>query len=138
MTVQTIATLKTNMPIGVAGGTTVSDIHDIVDTLEDRTSQEVITKTANYTAVLTDNRRRLVFNAASGVTFTIPNSVPVGWEVIILQIGAGQVTVAVTDGTLLHRSSHTKLAGTGSMAHLFCYANAGTAPQVAFFGDTAV
>lgn len=36
MAVQTIAALKANMPIGTAGGTSVQDIHDIVDTFEDR------------------------------------------------------------------------------------------------------
>lgn len=35
MTVRTIASLKSSMPVGVAGGTSVQDIHDIVDTFDD-------------------------------------------------------------------------------------------------------
>ena len=68
MAIRDIDTLKANMPIGVAGGTSSSDMHDIVDTMADMTSQEALTKTASYTAVATDNRRRIVFNSASAVT----------------------------------------------------------------------
>ncbi len=37
MTIRTINTLKTNMPVGVTGGTTVQDLHDIIDTFSSRT-----------------------------------------------------------------------------------------------------
>ena len=94
MAIRDIDTLKANMPIGVAGGTSSSDMHDIVDTMADMTSQEALTKTASYTAVATDNRRRIVFNSASAVTLTLPNNLPVGWECSILQIGAGQTSTA--------------------------------------------
>lgn len=139
MTIQTIATLKANMPSGTTGGTTVQDIHDIVDTLEDRTSQAVVAQTGTtYTAALTDNRRRITFSNAAGITFTIPNNVPVGWEVLIMQLGAGQVTVAVTGGNLRARDNHNKTAGQYAQCVLWCYANAGAAPQMAFSGDTAI
>lgn len=138
MTIQTIATLKSQMPIGVNGGTTVSDLHDIVDTMEDRTTQDVLTKTANYPATTADNRRRFVFNSATNVTLTIPNNVPVGWECSILQLGAGQVIVSVTGGNLRAHNNHTRTSAQYAQAYLWCYANAGTAPQIAMSGDTSV
>jgi hypothetical protein len=48
------------------------------------------------------------------------------------------VTVAVPGGLLLSRDSHTKTAGAGAQAYMWVYANAGSAPQVAFSGDTAL
>lgn len=42
MAIQTIATLKANMPVGTTGGTSVQDIHDIVDTFDSRTPVSVM------------------------------------------------------------------------------------------------
>jgi hypothetical protein len=138
MAVQTIAALKAAMPIGTAGGTSVQDIHDIVDTLEDRTTQTVLPKTASYTATSADNRCMITFNAASGVTLTLPNSLPVGWECGVVQLGAGAVTFSVASGgALLCRGGHTRTAGQYAQAYVVVVANAGTAAQVALGGDTA-
>jgi hypothetical protein len=139
MTVQTIATLKTNMPIGVAGGITAQDIHDLIDTVEDRTTQVNLAKTANYTADVADNRRRIVFNSASALTLTLPNSLPEGWECEVIQLGAGQVTVSVAaSGTLLARLGRIKTAGQYAAAFVVVVSNAsGTAAQVVLSGDTS-
>ncbi len=137
MAIDTIAGLKAKMPPNTPGGTTIPDMYDLLDTLEDRTSQAVLVKTGSYTATASDNRRRIVFNSASAVTLTLPNSLAVGWECVILQVGAGAVTVAVTGGSLRHVSSHTKTGGAYSSAYVFVYENAGTSPQVAFSGQTA-
>ena len=138
MAIDTIAGLKAKMPVGTPGGTTVADIHDLIDTVEDRTTQEVKTVTATtYTALLTDNRRKIVFNNAAGITFTLPNNLPAGWECAFVQLGAGQVTVVVTGGNLRSRASHNKTAGQYAQAYLFVASNAGTAPEVLLGGDTA-
>lgn len=141
MTVRTIDYFN-NASTGVLKDNTTGDIEpvdirDIVDTLEDLTSQAVLTKTANYTAAVADNRRRIVFNSASAVTLTLPNNLPVGWECAVLQLGAGQVTIAVTGGSLLSRDTHNKTYGQYAQIYLWVHANAGTAPQVALSGDTA-
>lgn len=139
MTIQTIATLRANMPVGVTGGITAQDIQDFIDTTEDRTTQDINNQSGTtYTALLTDNRRRITFNNAASVTFTIPNNVPAGWECMIMQLGAGQVTVAVTGGNLRHEDGHTKTSKQYAVAYLWCYANAGTAPQISFTGGTAL
>lgn len=139
MTAQTIATLKTNMPIGVAGGITAQDMHDLIDTVEERTVQANLTKTASYTAAAADNRRRIIFNTSGAVTLTLPNSLPDGWECGIVQMGAGQVTIAAASGgTLLSRGGFTKTAGQYAQAYVFVASNSsGTNAQVVLGGDTA-
>lgn len=138
MTVQTIATLKTNMPIGVAGGITAQDMHDLIDTLEDRTIQANLAKTASYTAVAADNRRRIVFNSSGAVTLTLPNTLPEGWECGIVQMGAGVVTISVAGSPPLSRAGHNKTAGQYAQAYVFVASNSsGTAAQVVLGGDTA-
>ena len=137
MAVDTISGLKAKMPANTPGGTTIADIHDLIDTVGDFTTQEVLTRTASYTATAADNRRRILFNSATAVTFTLPNTLPVGWECVIMQIGTGAVTVAVTGGNLRHLNGHTKTGGIYAQAYMFVYQNAGTAPQVGLSGQTA-
>lgn len=62
-------------------------------------------QTATYTAVLTDNRNKLVTMSVAGANdFLIPTNAsvafPVGSVINVIQIGAGQTTIkAVTSGT---------------------------------------
>lgn len=134
----TLVQIKARMPINEAGGTTVTDMHVFIDTVDELTTQQVKTvSTTTYTALQTDNRWKVLFTNASAVTVTIPNSITAGWECSYVQMGAGQVTVTVTGGALLSRAGHTKTAGQYAMAYLFVSSNAGTAPQVLLGGDTA-
>ena len=72
-------------------------------------------KTATYTAVLTDNRNKLVTMSVAGANdFLIPTNAnvafPVGSVINVIQIGAGQTTIkAVTSGT-------TTISSTGASA----------------------
>lgn len=72
-------------------------------------------KTATYTAVLTDNRNKLVTMSVAGANdFTIPTNAsvafPIGSVINVIQIGAGQTTIkAVTPGT-------TTISSTGASA----------------------
>lgn len=62
-------------------------------------------QTATYTAVLTDNRNKLVTMSVAGANdFLIPTNAnvafPIGSVINVIQIGAGQTTIkAVTSGT---------------------------------------
>lgn len=136
MAVKTPAELKTDMPVGIVNAVDVLDIHNIVDSFEDRTTQDLSTKTATYLGVLTDNRRKIVFNAAAGVTFTVPSDAPTGWECGVIQMGAGQVTISAGGGSLFCRAGHTKTAGQYAICYVVVVSNAGTAPQVYLGGDT--
>lgn len=138
MTIQTIATLRTNMPVGVTGGITAQDMQDFIDTTEDLTTQAILSKTASYTAVAADNRRKILFNSATAVTLTLPNSLPAGWECGVIQMGAGVVTIAVaTGGAPLARGGAVKTAGQYAQAYCFVSSNTGTAAQVVIGGDTS-
>lgn len=72
-------------------------------------------QTATYTAVLTDNRNKLVtMSVASANDFLIPTNAsvafPIGSVINVIQIGAGQTTIkAVTSGT-------TTISSTGASA----------------------
>jgi hypothetical protein len=61
-------------------------------------------ETASYTAVLANNGQVVTMNNASANTFSIPTNAsvayPIGTQINVLQIGAGQTTIqAVTSGT---------------------------------------
>jgi hypothetical protein len=61
-------------------------------------------ETASYTAVLANNSQIVTMDNASANTFSIPTNAsvafPVGTQINVLQIGAGQTTIsAVTSGT---------------------------------------
>jgi hypothetical protein len=67
-------------------------------------------ETASYTAVLANNGQVVTMNNASANTFSIPTNAsvafPVGTQINVLQIGAGQTTIqAVTSGTTTIQST---------------------------------
>jgi hypothetical protein len=71
------------------------------------------------------------------VTLTIHNTAPAGFNCLVIQIGAGQVTIAAqATGSVLNRSTQTKIAGQYGMDSIYVVSNAGTAPQVYLAGDT--
>ena len=67
-------------------------------------------ETASYTAVLANNGQIVTMNNASANTFSIPTNAsvafPIGTQINVLQIGAGQTTIqAVTSGTTTIQST---------------------------------
>jgi len=71
-------------------------------------------ETASYTAVLANNSQVVTMDNASANTFSIPTNAsvafPIGTQITVLQIGAGQTTIqAVTSGT-------TTILSTGATA----------------------
>jgi hypothetical protein len=72
-------------------------------------------ETASYTAVIANNSQIVTMNNASANTFSIPTDAsvdfPIGSQITVLQIGAGQTTIqAVTAGT-------TTINSTGATAN---------------------
>lgn len=117
-----------------ANSVSASDLHDLVDTLDERSTQRISVKTASYTASLSDNRSKIAFNSATPVTLTLPSNTPVGWECVVVQTGSAQVTMAVSQGSLFSRGG-VLTAGTHAIAYLLCVSNPGTAPIVILTGD---
>jgi hypothetical protein len=138
MTIKTIQELRDDMPVGVAGGCSAQDIQNLIDTLEEMTTQRVSAKTATYPAVVGDNRTFFTFTVASGHTFTVPAAAPAGWECAIMQMGVGQTQVLVGTGALRHPDSHTRTGKQYAVIYIKVLANAGTSPQVSLTGETAL
>jgi hypothetical protein len=72
-------------------------------------------ETASYTAVLANNSQVVTMDNASANTFSIPTNAsvafPVGTQINVLQIGAGQTTIqAVTSGTTTIQSTGASAA----------------------------
>lgn len=93
----------------------------------------------NYTLLSTDNGRILRFTSGSPISLSCPNSFPAGFNVGILQMGAGQVTCAAASGaTVNNRQSLTKTAGIYAAASLVVQDNSGgSAAKYILGGDCA-
>jgi hypothetical protein len=116
---------------GISGGGTSGTVTVSIDTAvtADLTTAQTLTnktltdpkinlafdaETASYTAVLANNGQVVTMDNASANTFSIPTNAsvafPVGTQINVLQIGAGQTTIqAVTSGT-------TSILSTGAAA----------------------
>jgi len=75
-----------------------------------------------YTAVLADDGKLVTCDNASAITFTIPTNASVafgiGTQINVMQLGAGQVTIAGAGVTL--RSQGSKLKTNGQYAVITC------------------
>jgi hypothetical protein len=113
---------------GISGGGTSGTVTVSIDTsvtADLTTAQTLTNKTltdpkinlafnadsgSSYTAVLTDNGKVVTMSNGSGNTFSIPTNAsvafPIGTQINVLQIGAGQTTIqAVTSGTTTIQST---------------------------------
>ena len=97
-------------------------------------------RTAAYTLTVDDVREVIRINAASGVALTLPNNLPVGFHVTVVQAGAGVVTLTPASGaTLVNRQTFTKTAGQHARVELLVTSNSnGTSAQYLLSGDGAV
>lgn len=91
-----------------------------------------------YSTVAGDNGKIITLNNASAITLTIHSAAPAGFNCLIIQKGAGQVTVAAGGtGNVRNYDGHTKLAGQYAMGSIFVESNAGSAPEVYLGGNTS-
>ena len=78
-------------------------------------------KTGNYSLVLADAHKVIVFDSSSPVTLTIPvnssQAFQIGDQVNVLQLGTGQVTIS-TSATMRSQGDKYKLNGRYSLATL--------------------
>jgi hypothetical protein len=117
---------------GISGGGTSGTVTVSIDTsvTADLTTAQTLTnktltdpkinlafdaETASYTAVLANNGQMITMNNASANTFSIPTNAsvafPIGTQLNVLQIGAGQTTIqAVTSGTTTIQSTGASAA----------------------------
>lgn len=70
------------------------------------------TITSAYTLLPEDNGRTLDVTSATALTITVPNTLPVGFQVSVTQAGAGQVTITGGAGmTVRNRYAATRTSG---------------------------
>ena len=104
-----------------AGGTTlgnsaISDDGTTVSLASTRTltganaAVNAITATT-YSLVQADNGKVITMNNASAITLTIPSGLTAGFNCMIVQYGAGTVTIAGSGVTVVNRSNYTKTGG---------------------------
>lgn len=86
-----------------------------------------------YQLLSTDNGRIITLSNGSAITLTVPASLGAGFTCVLIQLGAGQVTVAASGTTVNNLYGNTKLAGQYAQATLTAY----VADTFIFSGDTA-
>lgn len=71
----------------------------------------------SYSLAATDNSEVVQSNAASAITVTIPAGLPTGFNCMVLQYGAGQITFSPASGvTIINRNSYNKTIGQYALA----------------------
>lgn len=133
--------VNTDTPlIPVAGGTAgTSGYASRVDHQHPPQSGTLNTQTGTtYTLVATDNGKIVEFTNGSAVALTLENSLAIGFNCLVCQAGAGQVTLTPEAGaTLRQASSLTKTRTQWSQVSLRIRANTGVAAEYVASGDMA-
>ncbi len=75
-------------------------------------------KTVGFNLANTDNNKIFLISAASAVTITVPNSLPVGFSCQLIQGGAGQIILAAGTGVTLNSANGNSTRTTNSVIGL--------------------
>ncbi|MDC1517600.1 hypothetical protein N8385_07780, partial [Cyclobacteriaceae bacterium] len=76
----------------------------------------------SYSLTAADNGKVITLSNSSAITLTVPSLFP-GFNCLIIQLGAGQVTLATQSTTISNRNSHTKTAGQHAILTLVAITN---------------
>ncbi len=87
----------------------------------------------SYTLLASDNGGIVTLSNAAAITITVPSGLGARFSCLLIQLGAGQVSLSASGTTVNNRQSHLKIAGQYGMATLVAY----VANTFAFGGDTA-
>jgi hypothetical protein len=71
-----------------------------------------------YTIVAGDNGKVITCSNASPITVTVPSGLGAGFNCMVIQKGAGQVSFTASGTTINNRQSHSKIAGQHGMGTL--------------------
>lgn len=101
----------------------VTDLQTELDSKAGLFSQTHVIPEAEYTLLASDNGKVLVFSNAGAITLNVPSGLLSGFNCLIVQTGAGQVTPTAGGGvTIGQRQSYTKTAGDNAVASLIAIA----------------
>lgn len=99
----------------------------------------IYNKTAAYTLAPIQANHFHTVTSGSGVVVTVPNNLPAGFHVRIMQNGAGQVTITAASGTtLLKTALTTKTLSQNAVVTLVVISNTdGVSAKAVLTGDLA-
>ena len=93
------------------GNTTASTISGFAANINVQTG-------STYTLLASDNGKIITLNNAASIALTVPAGLPAGFNCMIVQLGAGAVTITPSGVTVNNRLGLTKTAGTNAIATL--------------------
>ena len=106
--------------VAITGGT-ISGVSVVASSLS-LNSSGINTQTGTtYTLVAGDNGKIVTLNNAAAITLTVPASLAVGFSCMLIQLGAGQVTVAASGTTLNSNGALVRLNGQFAVGTLVSY-----------------
>jgi len=116
-------------PVSTAQQTALDLKANLSDTLNTQTG-------TTYTLQASDLGKVVELNNASAITVTVPNSLPAGFNCLLSQLGAGQVTVAAGSGATLNAwpAGGVKTPGQYGEVSLRVRANSGGSSAAAIMG----
>jgi hypothetical protein len=130
VTASVAAAINTALGASTLGGATVNS-GQIAAQFDDETG-------TSFTFSAADNGKLVTLTNAAAITGILPNNLAKGWNCLVYQGGAGQVTFSPASGATLHnRQSQTKTAGQYAVASLLVVSDTGTNAVYVLGGDTA-
>jgi len=102
-------------PGGVTGDGGASEKMPIVAGINAQTG-------TSYALQASDNGKVITLANGADITLTVPAGLGAGFNVLIIQLGAGTVTPTASGTTINQRLSYTKTAGQYAVATLVAYA----------------
>ena len=123
---------------GTGGATTQASGIIVSDTDEiSGQTANVVSASSGFTTDDTYNGKTVLASHATGFTITLHAAAKKGFNITVIQEGAGQITFAAASGaTLFCYGGHTKTAGQYAMVAVIVKSNAGSAAQLNLGGAT--
>jgi hypothetical protein len=121
-TLQSAATIYglLNLPSGLSS-TGATFTGPIISTGYQISSGAINAQTASYSLVAGDNGKIVTMNVGTGNTLTVPASLAVGFNCTVIQLGAGQTTIAASGTTLNSYQGYLKISGQHGSASIIGY-----------------
>lgn len=112
-------TLPTTGTLAILGANTFTGAQNFGgNTIENYSAKYNNQVGTTYTLIASDNGKIVTFNNAGAITLTVPAGLPIGFNVTIVQLGAGAVTISGVATTINNRGGNTKTNGQYAVAGL--------------------